>query len=62
MNSPLFEILVKVTLFTMMLAIGVNLSWEKLTFLWRSPKKTNYFFSCRYRNSSSRSYCLTVYI
>lgn len=39
MNSPLFEILVKVTLFTMMLAIGVNLSWEKLTFLWRSPKK-----------------------
>lgn len=39
MNSPFFAIFVKVTLFTLMLAIGVNFSKEKLIFLWRDPQK-----------------------
>ncbi|ACB50917.1 putative sodium dependent transporter [Crocosphaera subtropica ATCC 51142] len=39
MNSPFFAIFVKVTLFTLMLAIGVNFSKEKLIFLWRDPNK-----------------------
>ena len=39
MNSPLFAILVKVTVFTLMLTIGVNLSLEKLVSLWHTPKK-----------------------
>ena len=39
MNSPIFAIIVKVALFTLMLAIGVNLSWEKLISFWRNPNK-----------------------
>lgn len=38
-NSPLFPIFVKVTLFTLMLAIGVTFSKDKLIFLWRDPNK-----------------------
>lgn len=37
MDSSVFAILVKVALFTLMLAIGVNLTWEKLIPLWRNP-------------------------
>lgn len=39
MNSPVLAILVKVALFTLMLAIGVNLSWEKLISLWHNPNR-----------------------
>ncbi len=38
MNHPLLVILVKVTIFSLMLAIGINLSFEKLLSLWRQPK------------------------
>lgn len=38
-NSPLFRIFVKITLFTLMLAIGVTFSKEKFIFLWRDPNK-----------------------
>jgi BASS family bile acid:Na+ symporter len=37
MNHPLLLILVKITIFSLMLAIGVNLSLEKLLSLWRKP-------------------------
>ncbi len=39
MNSPVLAILVKVALFTLMLAIGVNLTWEKLIPLWHNPNR-----------------------
>lgn len=39
MDSSVFAILVKVALFTLMLAIGVNLSREKLISLWRDPNR-----------------------
>ncbi|EAZ90320.1 bile acid:sodium symporter family protein [Crocosphaera chwakensis] len=38
-SSSFFAIFVKTTLFTLMLAIGVNFSKEKLIFLWRDPNK-----------------------
>ncbi len=38
-SNPLFPIFVKVTLFTLMLAIGVNFSKEKFIFLWRDLNK-----------------------
>jgi bile acid:Na+ symporter, BASS family len=37
MNHPILLILVKVTIFSLMLAIGVNLSIDKLIALWRRP-------------------------
>ncbi len=37
MSHPLLLILVKITIFSLMLAIGVNLSFEKLLSLWRKP-------------------------
>lgn len=37
MNHPFVVILVKVTIFSLMLAIGINLSWEKMLSLWRKP-------------------------
>ena len=37
MNDPLILNCVKVTIFTMMLAIGVNLSFKQLIALWAKP-------------------------
>ena len=37
MNHPFLLILVKVTIFSLMLAIGINLSFEKMLSLWRKP-------------------------
>jgi BASS family bile acid:Na+ symporter len=37
MNHPFLVILVKVTIFSLMLAIGCNLSIEKMLSLWRKP-------------------------
>jgi len=37
MQHPLLLILVKVTIFSLMLSIGINLSFEKMLSLWRKP-------------------------
>ena len=37
MNNPLLLIIVKVTIFSLMLAMGINLSLEKMLSLWRKP-------------------------
>jgi BASS family bile acid:Na+ symporter len=37
MNYPLLLILVKVTIFSLMLSLGINLSLEKMLSLWRKP-------------------------
>jgi BASS family bile acid:Na+ symporter len=37
MNHPLLLIIVKVTIFSLMLATGINLSLEKMLSLWRKP-------------------------
>ncbi|MEA5508527.1 sodium dependent transporter [Crocosphaera sp. UHCC 0190] len=37
MNHPLLVIIVKVTIFSLMLAMGINLSLEKMLSLWRKP-------------------------
>ena len=39
MHSIWFHLLVKLSLFSVMLAIGVNLSWDKLISLWRIPRR-----------------------
>ncbi len=37
MDHPTLLIFVKVTIFALMLAIGVNLSWQELISFWRRP-------------------------
>jgi len=37
MNHPFFLLLVKVTIFSLMLSLGISLSFEKMLFLWRKP-------------------------
>jgi BASS family bile acid:Na+ symporter len=37
MNHPLLVIIVKITIFSLMLAMGINLSLEKMLSLWRKP-------------------------
>ncbi|BAQ64129.1 bile acid:sodium symporter family protein [Geminocystis sp. NIES-3709] len=37
MNHPFLVIFVKITIFSLMLAIGINLSFEKMLSFWRKP-------------------------
>jgi len=37
MHHPLLLIFVKLTIFSLMLAIGINLSFEKMLSFWRKP-------------------------
>jgi len=37
MNHPFFLLLVKVTIFSLMLSLGISLSFEKMLSLWRKP-------------------------
>lgn len=37
MNHPFLTLFVQITIFSLMLATGINLSWEKMLSLWRQP-------------------------
>jgi BASS family bile acid:Na+ symporter len=37
MNHPFLTLFVKITIFSLMLATGINLSFEKMLSLWRQP-------------------------